>query len=124
MKSCSSSKVKGYKCHCGVIISIYKEIVSYLSFDYSLSHASLCSFWSSQGIDLLAGVEAVISHLVVKEFQIPCAHAPAMSPFPLSLSLCPKAAAEEVGILKMTNQLTLGGLSTLIYDNGRFYYAM
>lgn len=49
------------------------------------------------GIDLLAGVEAVISHLVVKEFQIPCAHAPALSPLPLSLSLCPKSAAEELG---------------------------
>ncbi|KAI4313807.1 hypothetical protein L6164_026757 [Bauhinia variegata] len=49
------------------------------------------------GIDLLAGVEAVISHLVVKEFQIPCAHAPALSPFPLSLSLSPKSAAEELG---------------------------
>lgn len=49
------------------------------------------------GIDDLAGVEAVISHLVVKEFQIPCAHAPALSPFPLSLSLCPKSAAEEIG---------------------------
>ncbi|CBI26918.3 unnamed protein product, partial [Vitis vinifera] len=49
------------------------------------------------GIDDLAGVEAVISHLVVKEFQIPCAHAPALSPFPLSLSLCPKSAAKEIG---------------------------
>lgn len=49
-----------------------------------------------QGIDVLAGVEAIISHLVVKEFQIPCAHAPALSPLPLSKSLCPKSAAEEV----------------------------
>ncbi|KAK7308735.1 hypothetical protein VNO77_42361 [Canavalia gladiata] len=49
------------------------------------------------GIDLLAGVEAVISHLVVKEFQIPCAHAPALSPLPMSLSLNPKSAAEEIG---------------------------
>ncbi|KAF7827693.1 putative lipoprotein [Senna tora] len=49
------------------------------------------------GIDILAGVEAVISHLVVKTFKIPCAHAPALSPFPLSLSLCPKSAAEELG---------------------------
>ncbi|XP_041013555.1 uncharacterized lipoprotein syc1174_c-like isoform X2 [Juglans microcarpa x Juglans regia] len=49
------------------------------------------------GIDLLAGVEAVISHFVVQEFQIPCAHAPACSPFPLSLSLSPKSAAEELG---------------------------
>ncbi|KAJ1388671.1 hypothetical protein SESBI_38938 [Sesbania bispinosa] len=49
------------------------------------------------GIDLLAGVEAVISHLVVKEFQIPCAHAPALSPLPLSPFLSPKSAAEEIG---------------------------
>ncbi|RVX12487.1 putative lipoprotein [Vitis vinifera] len=56
----------------------------------------LLILFNPQGIDDLAGVEAVISHLVVKEFQIPCAHAPALSPFPLSLSLCPKSAAEEV----------------------------
>ncbi|KAL5761093.1 hypothetical protein ACOSQ2_019931 [Xanthoceras sorbifolium] len=49
------------------------------------------------GIDILAGVEAVISHLVVKEFQIPCAHAPAMSPLPLTQYLSPKSAAEEIG---------------------------
>ncbi|XP_077243938.1 uncharacterized protein LOC143884316 isoform X2 [Tasmannia lanceolata] len=50
-----------------------------------------------KGIDLLAGVEAVISHLVVKEFQIPCAHAPALLPLPVSPSLCPRSAAEEIG---------------------------
>ncbi|XP_044488270.1 uncharacterized lipoprotein syc1174_c-like isoform X4 [Mangifera indica] len=49
------------------------------------------------GIDVLAGVEAVISHLVVKEFQIPCAHAPALSPLPLTQFLSPKSAAEEIG---------------------------
>ncbi|XVE74721.1 hypothetical protein DITRI_Ditri12bG0040300 [Diplodiscus trichospermus] len=49
------------------------------------------------GIDILAGVEAVISHLVVKEFQIPCAHAPALTPLPLTTSLSPKSAAEEIG---------------------------
>ncbi|KAJ4839370.1 hypothetical protein Tsubulata_035767 [Turnera subulata] len=52
------------------------------------------------GIDVLAGVEAVISHLIVKEFQIPCAHAPAMLPLALTKSLCPKSAAEEVSKLK------------------------
>ncbi|CAN1842424.1 Uncharacterized lipoprotein syc1174_c [Linum perenne] len=49
------------------------------------------------GIDVLAGVEAIISHLVVKEFQIPCAHAPAMLPLPLTRVLSPKSAAEEIG---------------------------
>ncbi|KAL4590363.1 hypothetical protein LXL04_003292 [Taraxacum kok-saghyz] len=50
-----------------------------------------------KGIDLLAGVEAIISHLVVKNFKIPCAHAPALLPPPLTNSLCPKSAAEELG---------------------------
>ncbi|KAF3432206.1 hypothetical protein FNV43_RR26945 [Rhamnella rubrinervis] len=49
------------------------------------------------GIDILAGVEAIISHLVVREFHIPCAHAPALSSPPLCLSLSPKSAAEELG---------------------------
>ncbi|XP_021757022.1 uncharacterized protein LOC110722092 [Chenopodium quinoa] len=49
------------------------------------------------GVDTLAGVEAIISHLVVKEFQIPCAHAPALLPVPLNQSLSPKSAAEEIG---------------------------
>ncbi|KAG6655902.1 uncharacterized lipoprotein syc1174_c-like isoform X4 [Carya illinoinensis] len=55
------------------------------------------NYRQGMGIDLLAGVEAVISHLVVQEFQIPCAHAPACSPFLLSISLSPKSAAEELG---------------------------
>ncbi|XP_062111064.1 uncharacterized protein LOC133822671 isoform X2 [Humulus lupulus] len=50
-----------------------------------------------EGVDILAGVEAVISHLVVREFCIPCAHAPALSPPSLCPSLCPKSAAEELG---------------------------
>ncbi|XP_048319066.2 uncharacterized protein LOC107429659 isoform X2 [Ziziphus jujuba] len=49
------------------------------------------------GIDILAGAEAIISHLVVREFHIPCAHAPALAPLPLSLTLSPKSAAEELG---------------------------
>ncbi|OWM86238.1 uncharacterized protein LOC116211511 isoform X1 [Punica granatum] len=61
------------------------------------------------GIDDIAGVEAIISHLVVKEFQIPCAHAPALSPLPLSTSLCPKSAAEEIGFTFLP--CVLAGLS-------------
>lgn len=63
-----------------------------------------------KGIDLLAGVEAVISHLVVKEFQIPCAHAPALLPLPLSSSLCPRSAAEEIGYTFLP--CVLAGLSS------------
>ncbi|XP_074571863.1 uncharacterized protein LOC141828344 [Curcuma longa] len=50
-----------------------------------------------KGVDTLAGVEAIISHLVVKEFQIPCAHAPALLPDSLSRSVSPRSAAEEIG---------------------------
>lgn len=73
---------------------------------YSIKiHTSLhLVLFALQGIDLLAGVEAVISHLVVQEFRIPCAHAPALSSLPLSLSLCPKSAAEEVRISLDHNQ--------------------
>ncbi|KAG9151934.1 hypothetical protein Leryth_002211 [Lithospermum erythrorhizon] len=63
-----------------------------------------------KGIDHLAGVEAVISHLVVKNFGIPCAHAPALLPAPLSRSLCPKSAAEEIGYTFLP--CVLAGLST------------
>nr|XP_016502772.1 PREDICTED: uncharacterized lipoprotein syc1174_c-like isoform X1 [Nicotiana tabacum] len=62
------------------------------------------------GVDLLAGVEAVISHLVVKNFQFPCAHAPAVLPPQLNISLCPKSAAEEIGFTFLP--CVLAGLST------------
>lgn len=49
------------------------------------------------GIDPIAGAEAVISHLIVRNFQIPCAHAPALLPLPLDPQVSPRAAAEELG---------------------------
>ncbi|XP_031487348.1 uncharacterized protein LOC116255616 isoform X2 [Nymphaea colorata] len=62
-----------------------------------------------KGIDILAGVEAVISHLVVEKFCLPCAHAPALLPLPLDSSLCPKSAAEEIGFTFLP--CVLAGLS-------------
>ncbi|MBD1870341.1 DUF3326 domain-containing protein [Cyanobacteria bacterium FACHB-471] len=58
---------------------------------------ALQAYRHGQGVDPLAGAEAVISHLVVRTFQIPCAHAPALSPLPLDPKLSPRSAAEEVG---------------------------
>jgi hypothetical protein len=49
------------------------------------------------GVDPLAGAEAVISHLVVRTFKIPCAHAPALSPLPIDPDISPRSAAEELG---------------------------
>ncbi|KAG0606897.1 hypothetical protein M758_9G176800 [Ceratodon purpureus] len=57
----------------------------------------LVDYRQGQGVDVLAGVEAVISHMVVREFGIPCAHAPALSPLPLDASISPRSAAEEIG---------------------------
>ncbi|GFP88528.1 uncharacterized lipoprotein syc1174_c [Phtheirospermum japonicum] len=68
------------------------------------------NYRQGKGIDVLAGVEAVISHLVVQKFGIPCAHAPALLPFPLSPSLSPKSAAEEIGYTFLP--CVLAGLST------------
>jgi hypothetical protein len=57
----------------------------------------LQNYRQGQGVDPLAGAEAVISHLMVRTFQVPCAHAPALSPLPLDPTISPKSAAEEIG---------------------------
>ncbi|MEO1093384.1 MAG: DUF3326 domain-containing protein [Cyanobacteria bacterium J06638_28] len=58
---------------------------------------ALQSYRLGQGVDPLAGAEAVISHLLVRTFRLPCAHAPALLPLPLDPTLAPKSAAEEIG---------------------------
>ena len=55
------------------------------------------NYREGKGVDLIAGAEAVISHLIVREFQIPCAHSPTFSPPPLDANLSPRSAAEEIG---------------------------
>jgi hypothetical protein len=57
----------------------------------------LQAYRQGQGVDALAGAEAVISHLITREFGIPCAHAPALPPLPLDPTVSPRAAAEELG---------------------------
>ena len=49
------------------------------------------------GVDCLAGAEAVISHLIVRNFGIPAAHAPALAPLTADPQVSPRAAAEELG---------------------------
>ena len=58
---------------------------------------ALAAYRAGSGVDALAGAEAVISHLLVRQFGIPCAHAPALAPLPLDPDLDPRAAAEELG---------------------------
>lgn len=59
--------------------------------------ATLTAYRQGKGVDPLAGAEAVISHLVVRTFKLPCAHAPALSPLPLDPTISPRSAAEEIG---------------------------
>jgi hypothetical protein len=58
---------------------------------------ALAAYRGGSGVDVLAGAEAVISHLLCDHLRIPCAHAPALSPLPLNPSLDPRAAGEELG---------------------------
>ncbi len=66
-------------------------------FPETINGAALTAYRHGQGVDPLAGAEAVISHLIVRTFGIPCAHAPALSPLPLEPNLSPRSAAEELG---------------------------
>lgn len=66
-------------------------------FPDDLGSEALQDYRYGKGVDPLAGAEAVISHLVVREFQVPCAHAPALSPLPLDAHISPRSAAEEIG---------------------------
>jgi hypothetical protein len=58
---------------------------------------TLQQYRQGQGVDALAGAEAVISHLISREFRLPCAHAPALQPLPIDPTISPRAAAEELG---------------------------
>ncbi|BBN08740.1 hypothetical protein MPTK1_4g14060 [Marchantia polymorpha subsp. ruderalis] len=69
----------------------------------------LVDYRQGQGVDVLAGVEAIISHMVVKEFRIPCAHAPALAPLPFDHTISPRSAAEEIGFTFLP--CVLAGLS-------------
>ena len=67
--------------------------------------AVVCSFDSSedidyskgQGVDPIGGVEAIISHILTKEFNIPVAHAPAFNDLSIDSKIVdPRASAEYI----------------------------
>ncbi|MCY4173819.1 MAG: DUF3326 domain-containing protein [Cyanobacteria bacterium MAG CAR3_bin_5] len=77
--------------------------------DESPTSSLLQNYRHGQGVDALAGAEAVISHLLVRELGLPCAHAPAVRPLPLLADVDPRAAAEELGYTFLPS--VLAGLS-------------
>lgn len=49
------------------------------------------------GVDPVGGVEAIISHYISKELQVPCAHAPAFSNYAISSDIVdPRCSAEYI----------------------------
>ncbi len=66
-------------------------------FPDELDSVAFHNYRHGSGVDPIAGAEAVISHLIVRQFQIPAAHAPALQPLPVDPNVAPKAAAEELG---------------------------
>lgn len=64
--------------------------------DPHLAHLT-SEYAQGRGVDPIAGLESIISHLVVRQFGKPCAHAPAFAPWPLDPWVNPRAAAEELG---------------------------
>jgi len=66
-------------------------------FPDDLGSTALHNYRRGQGVDPLAGAEAVISHLVVQHLRVPAAHAPALQPLPLDETVHPRALAEEIG---------------------------
>ena len=61
------------------------------------------------GVDVIAGAEAVISHFLVKHLLIPCAHAPGLAPLDVDYNLDPRTSGEEIGYTFL--QSVLVGLS-------------
>ncbi len=52
---------------------------------------------SGHGVDVVGGVEAIISHVLTKELNLPVAHAPAFADVEISLEIVdPRAAAEYI----------------------------
>jgi hypothetical protein len=66
-------------------------------FPEDIESAAQENYRQGKGIDPIAGAEAVISHLIVRTFQIPCAHAHALNSYPPEPHLSPRSAAEELG---------------------------
>ncbi|MBD2003282.1 MULTISPECIES: DUF3326 domain-containing protein [Cyanophyceae] len=74
-----------------------EAIAAVARFPDDIESEALENYRHGRGVDPVAGAEAVISHLLVRTFQIPCAHAPALLPSPPAPHLSPRSAAEELG---------------------------
>ena len=65
--------------------------------DDETSDEMFAAYRSGDGVDAIAGAEALISHVITRRFGVPCAHAPAFEPMGVEYDVSPKAVAEELG---------------------------
>lgn len=54
-------------------------------------------YYQGRGVDPIGALEALISHAMVAELQVPVAHSPIFTPQIVTESLDPRVAAEEIG---------------------------
>jgi hypothetical protein len=55
------------------------------------------NYANGEGVDPVGGVEAIISHYISKNFQVPCAHSPAFKDYQIYSDLInPKSASEYI----------------------------
>tara|TARA_B100000965_G_scaffold52321_1_gene38918 strand:- start:1032 stop:2087 length:1056 start_codon:yes stop_codon:yes gene_type:complete len=79
-------------------------------FPDNLDNDEINLYRKGEGLDSIAGAEAVISHLISKYLKVPCAHAPAFAQIDMEESLDPRAASEEIGFTFLPSVLI--GLNT------------
>jgi len=97
------------------------------------------NYAEGQGVDPVGGVEAIISHILTREFNIPAAHAPAFNELSISSEIVnPKASTEYITTVFLPcillglynapklvniehaaiNDITLSSIKALIVPNG------
>ncbi len=84
-------------------------------FPDQMDETAVDNYHHGQGVDPIAGAEAVISHLIVRTWKIPCAHSPALASTPPYPDLSPRAAAEELGYTFLPSVLVGLSRCTTIY---------
>ena len=76
------------------------------------------NYSNAQGIDPIGGVEAVLSHLITKEFKIPCAHAPAFCDIDISQKIeHPKVSSELISSTYLPCVIQGLSVAPKIYQN-------
>lgn len=73
------------------------EALAVLTWMDILQPAETDAYEQGQTLDPIGGLEALISHSLVKHFQVPVAHSPIFAPRVLNHQLDPRVAAEEIG---------------------------